>query len=108
MESLHILLIALVVVAAFVWSIRPPAEFVVRVSGGKASAVRGKVTAGFLSLVESLCEEFGVRECEVRGVARRGRISLWPSPNVPPGLRQRLLNWWSVSGWAPAPRRRRG
>ena len=101
------LLIVLVVVAVAVgWVIaRPPALFVVSVRQGRAAAARGKVTDAFLAEVVAVFREFGLSSGEVRGVARGRRIGLWFSRNVPPAARQRLRNWWVISGWSAGPRR---
>jgi hypothetical protein len=101
-----LLLVLSVIAVAVVWAIlRPAGVFVVRVRQGKASAVRGKATDAFLSEVAEVFREFGIASGEVRGVARGRRIALWFSSRVPPAARQRLRNWWVISGWSAGPRR---
>jgi hypothetical protein len=84
---------------------RPPAVFVVRIRHGGAVAVRGAVTAAFLAAVEEAAAGAGVGEGEVRGVRQGRRVALWFSRTLPGGFRQRLRNWWGVSGWAASPGR---
>jgi Protein of unknown function (DUF3634) len=79
---------------------QPQAEFVVAVRNGVATARKGKVTDGFLSAVTEVCEEFGVTTCEIRGVARGKLISLRFPSAYPEAARQRLRNWWAMSGWS--------
>jgi hypothetical protein len=97
--------LVLAAIAAAVWfSVKPEAVFVVRVRGGVAAATHGTVTAAFLAAVEDVCREFRIANAELRGVARGRRIALRFSAPFPAAARQRLRNWWAVSGW-PAPRR---
>lgn len=103
-ELLPVLVLA--IVAAAVWfGTRPPAVFVVRVRGGSPEATRGTVTAAFLAAVADVCGEFRMSSGAVRGVARGRRIALRFSGHFPPAARQRLRNWWALSGWS-APARR--
>jgi hypothetical protein len=81
---------------------QPAAEFVVAVRGGRAQARKGKVTDSFLAVVSDVCAEFGVERCEVRGVARGKLIVLRFSSGLPEAARQRLRNWWAISGWSAA------
>ena len=91
-------------VAAAVWfCAKPPAVFVVRVRGGTAEATHGTVTGAFLAAVADVCREFALSSGEVRGVARGRHISLRFSAHFPAAARQRLRNWWALSGWS-APR----
>jgi hypothetical protein len=95
--------VALLVGGALVvaWIVaQPQAEFVVAVRNGVATPRKGKVTDGFLSAVTGVCEEFGVTTCEIRGVARGKLISLRFSSTIPEAARQRLRNWWAMSGWS--------
>lgn len=79
---------------------QPQAEFIVAVRNGVGSAKKGKVTDGFLAAVAEVCAEFGVTNCEIRGVARGKLISLRFSSAIPEAARQRLRNWWAMSGWS--------
>jgi hypothetical protein len=98
------LLVAATVVAALYFG-TTQTMFVVKVRVGKAEATRGTVTDAFLAAVEEVCREFGLRLAEVRGVLRGARrIALQFSSNFPEAARQRLRNWWAMSGW-PAPGR---
>ena len=91
-------------IAAAVWyCTKPPAVFVVRVRDGKPEAIHGTVTGAFLATVADVCRDFGISVGEVYGVARGRRISLRFSSHLPPAARQRLRNWWALSGWS-APR----
>lgn len=89
------------VVAVAVWVVlrKPPVVFVVRIRDGVPQAAKGKVTTAFLAAMAEVCRDFAVSSGEVRGVRRRGRISLWFSSSIPPAAGQRLRNWWSTSGW---------
>jgi len=78
---------------------QPQAEFIVSVRAGAATARKGKVTESFLAAVTEVCVEFGVTACEIRGVARGKRISLRFTGAFPEAARQRLRNWWAMSGW---------
>jgi hypothetical protein len=94
-------------IAAAVWyCTKPPAVFVVRVRDGNPEATHGTVTGAFLAAVTDVCREFGITVGEVYGVARVRRISLRFSAHFPGQARQRLRNWWALSGWsAPRPLR---
>ena len=84
---------------------QPQDEFIVSVRAGVATARKGKVTESFLAAVTEVCAEFGVAACEVRGVARGKRISLRFTRAIPEAARQRLRNWWAMSGWSARARR---
>jgi len=91
---------------AIAWLVaRPPAVFVVTVSDGAPNVKRGKVTEAFLRVVEEVCREFDVKTAEIRGVARGPRIALHFSSRLPLLCRQRLRNWWAISGWSAKPQR---
>ena len=79
---------------------KPPAMFVVRIRGGRPTATYGKVTDAFLAEVAELCRELSVSSGEIRGVSRGRRLGLWFSREIPAGCRQRLRNWWAMSGWS--------
>ena len=92
---------------AVAWFIaQPPAVFVVAVRGGNVEARRGKVTDSFLAAVADVCREFEVDHADIRGVARGERIVLRFSSSLPEAARQRLRNWWAISGWLARPRSR--
>ena len=94
---------------AIAWVVaQPAAEFVVEVRDGVGRATKGKVTDAFLGAVADVCSEFGVTTCVVRGVARGARISLRFPPGFPEPARQRLRNWWAMSGWSAKGGVRRG
>jgi hypothetical protein len=101
-------LIAIVAACAIVLGVcvfyKPPALFVVRIYQGLPIRSQGKVTDAFLAVLEALCQEQGVEKGEVRGVRRGKFISLWFSRKLPGPFRQRLRNWWSMSGWPAPPR----
>jgi hypothetical protein len=93
------------IVAAAWYCLKPPAVFVVRVRAGAPEATQGTVTAAFLAAVAEVCREFNLSAGEVRGVARGRRIALRFSSHFSNAARQRLRNWWAMSGWsAPATR----
>jgi hypothetical protein len=102
-EALPLLLAAAVIAAVFFAA--NPAVFVVKVRDGKPEASRGKVTDAFLAAVAEVCAEFALRTGEVRGVARGRRIALRFSSGFPAAARQRLRNWWAMSGWSARPGR---
>lgn len=105
-ENWIVLLVLGGLVAAAVWYARPAALFVVRIRAGRPEATHGTVTTAFLSRVTELCDEFGVASGEVHGLPRGRRIALWFSSDLPAGFRQRLRNWWALSGWRAPPGRR--
>jgi hypothetical protein len=106
-DTLPLLLFALILLIAVIgWGVaRPPAVFVVRVRGGIATAVSGKVTAAFLGAVGEIFQELNLSQGEIRGLARGRQIRLWFSPGIPQVARQRLRNWWAMSGWSAGPKR---
>lgn len=106
-DLLPLLLLAfLVLVAGIGWRVaRPPAVFVVRVRDGAVVAESGKVTAAFLAAVDEIFKELNVSSGEIRGLARGRRIVLWFSSGIPQVARQRLRNWWVMSGWSASPKR---
>jgi hypothetical protein len=86
--------------AAVVWfAARPPAVFIIRIRNGKPQVRKGKVTDALLRFVAEICQEFGLQKGEIRGVVRGLRISLWFSSNIAPAARQRMRNWWALSGF---------
>jgi hypothetical protein len=107
-EELVPLAVVLAAAAAGVWYFGgPQAVFVVRVRAWEPLVTHGTATPAFLVTVAEVCREFGLQSAEVRGVARGRRISLRFSSNVPPAARQRLRNWWAISGWSAGPAARR-
>jgi hypothetical protein len=99
-------LLVLAIFAVVVWfAIQPRSAFVVRVAHGQPITVRGKVTAAFLERIRETCEEHGVRNATIRGVARDKRINLAFSWGMPVGCRQQLRNWWANWGWSAKPLR---
>ena len=101
---LFAILVALAV--AVYWLARPPAVFVIRIHNQRPRASHGTVTPAFLNFVIELCDQYQIRSGEIRGVARGSRIALWFPRGMPLGFRQRLRNWWAISGWKAATRRR--
>ena len=97
--------IAVVALAiAIVWALlKPRTVFVVRVTDGKGTAVRGTVSAPFIAEVRETCDRHGVRSATVRGTARGQRIALEFSREIPAAGRQQLRNWWANSGWSTRP-----
>ena len=99
-------LLAVGMAAGLYWLLaKPPAVFVVRFHDSVPFTAHGKVTPGFLAAVNDVFREFAVSSGEVRGLRRGSRIVLWFSSHIPAAARQRLRNWWVISGW-PAPRGR--
>jgi uncharacterized protein DUF3634 len=78
---------------------KPPALFIVRIRAGRPTATYGKVTDAFLAEIAELCRELNISAGEIRGVSRGSRLGLWFSREIPAGCRQRLRNWWAMSGW---------
>lgn len=107
MSELYLLFFAALAIALAWLVARPPAVFVVKVRHGLSARARGKVTDAFLAAVTEVCREFDVNAAEVRGVARGERIALHFSSSWPQAARQRLRNWWAISGWSAQPRSRR-
>jgi len=103
-SELYLLLLAGIALTVAWLAARPPAVFVVTVRDGLARVKRGKVTDAFLAAVVEVCREFDVSTAEVRGVARNVRIALHFSSSLPEAARQRLRNWWAMSGWSAKPR----
>ncbi len=81
---------------------RPRPVFVVRLRDGVPRAARGQATRGFLRDVAETCARHGVRDGEVRGIARGRRIDLVFSAGIPDPCRQQIRNVWGVSGWSAA------
>lgn len=107
MSELYLLLLAGVAITVAWFVGGQPAVFVVSVRDGLAHPRRGKVTDAFLAAVAEVCREFDVNAAEVRGVAHGARIALHFSSSLPEAARQRLRNWWAMSGWSAKPRSRR-
>ena len=106
MTSNLVILAIILGLGVAVWRFaKPPATFVVRIRQGQPKATYGKVTEAFLSEVAELCREQNIAAGEIRGVPRRGQLGLWFSREIPGGCRQRLRNWWAMSGWRTVPRR---
>ncbi len=84
-------------------ALQPGRLFIVRISGGEARAISGKVTAAFLARLNELASEHGINAGEVRGASTGTRIRLEFSRQFPASARQQMRNWWTVSGWG-APR----
>jgi hypothetical protein len=100
-----IVVLVVVGVLAFCLFGKPHAMFVIRIQSGTPIAARGKVTDAFLATIAELCDEQGVQAGEIRGVPRGRQISLWFSKGLPNSFRQRLRNWWAISGWLSKPSR---
>ena len=105
MNELLLTLVLASIVAGVWYGLKPKPVFAVRVRGGPPESTHGAVTASFLGAVADVCREFNLSAGEVRGVARGRRIALRFSSHFPSAARQRLRNWWALSGWsAPAQR----
>lgn len=98
-----LILLILGLALAICFLTKPSTLFVVRIRSGLPQVRRGKVTDAFLDAIKEICQDTGIQTGEVRGVPRGGRITLWFSRELPNGFRQRLRNWWEISGW-PAKR----
>jgi Protein of unknown function (DUF3634) len=103
--NLIAVLLVVSIAAAFWRFAKPPATFVVRIQAGKPKATYGRVTDAFLAEIAELCREQRIAAGEIRGVSRGPRLGLWFSREIPNGCRQRLRNWWAMSGWGCAGRR---
>jgi hypothetical protein len=68
--------------------------FVVRINGGTAKVVEGKLTAAFVEELAECCREAGVPDGEVVGQGTPWGVRLSFSASFPPGVRQRLRNLW--------------
>lgn len=79
--------------------------FVVRISGGEARAIAGKVTPAFLARLNELAADHGINAGEVWATSVGTRLRLEFSRQFPEAARQQMRNWWVVSGWG-APNRR--
>jgi hypothetical protein len=87
----------LVLIGGFlVLAFRPPREFVVEVSKGRAKLRRGKAHAEFVEAVGEACAAAGVRSGRVEGIKRDGRVSLTFSGDLPGPLRQRIRNLYHL------------
>lgn len=106
MSELYLLCFAALAIAVAWLIAHPSAVFVVTVRNGESCRARGKVTDAFLAAVTEVCREFDVAKAEVRGMTRGERIALHFSSSWPPAARQRLRNWWAISGWSAKPRSR--
>jgi hypothetical protein len=93
------LVVLAILAVGYLCGSRPASVFVVRVRGGVPRTAQGKVTQAFLSFIAQLCREESVSSGEIRGVPRGRQIALWFSGSIPDGARQRLRNWWGISGW---------
>lgn len=105
MDELVPILIAAVALTVAWLVVKPPAVFVVAVRDGETHVTQGKVTDAFLAVIADVCQEFDLRNAEVRGVARGKRIALRFSSGFSSAAQQRLRNWWAQSGWAAKPGR---
>lgn len=80
--------------------------FVVRLSAGKATAARGRITAAFLTEVAQISRTANIpRGCIWGVVHSEGRIALRFSRAFPPDIQQQLRNWWACHGWSTKPTR---
>jgi len=103
-------LVKIAILGLFVWAAwavgQPRCLFVVRIIGAQPQVAKGVVTPAFVEHLRNLCQEHGIERGSVRGLVRKQRISLAFSRNIPPEAQQALRNWWAISGWSAAPRRR--
>jgi hypothetical protein len=80
------------------WSfVQPRYIFVIRISRGRPSIRRGRVTREFLVRVANVCQEEGVFRGWIGGVQQGRRISLRFSRQFPTGPQQRLRNDWGLT-----------
>jgi hypothetical protein len=78
--------------------------FLVRLSGGVATVVEGRVPPGFLAELADCCRDASVLAGEVWGQFTPRGTRLMFSDNIPAGLRQRLRNVWVL--YSRGPKRR--
>lgn len=90
--------IAAAVIGALWYAARPQCALLMALEEGRLRLVRGKTTAAFLAAAQSICEEFGVRQGEIRGHWRGRQIALAFSPSIPAEAQQRLRNVWLLDG----------
>jgi hypothetical protein len=80
-----------------VWLVLQPRYlFTIEIADGKVRKTRGKVPAGFLEDVVSICGENKVRSGSIRALARGKRTSLSFSRQIPGPLGQKLRNAWNL------------
>jgi hypothetical protein len=80
--------------------------FLVRLSDGVATVVKGRVPPGFLDDLTDCCRDAKVLAGEVWGQFTPRGIRLNFSANFSPGVRQRLRNIWVQYTLGPRPRPR--
>jgi hypothetical protein len=102
--------LVLVLAGVVIWGLwrasLPPRLFVVRIVSARPTPAVGTVTPAFLRQVGEIAAEYGVDSGQVCGVAcRGGQVRLVFSGQFPESARQRLRNWWAVSGWRAGRRR---
>ncbi len=103
MTDLLAKLVALLIGGAIVWSLyraaRPRPVFVIDITDGEPRAVAGTVTSAFLALLREVAADHRIRSGQVCGRALGRRIRLEFSRQIPEPARQRVRNWWVLSGW---------
>lgn len=75
----------------------PQYVFLIRISHGKLSVRKGRVTSEFLGRVATVCQEDGVVRGWIGGVRQGPRIALQFSRQFSTGTQQRLRNDWVSS-----------
>jgi len=78
----------------FVLLLWPKALFVIRITGGKPRAQKGRVPKGFLGECELLARENNITDLTIRGLKKKGIVSLKFSGRIPDAVQQRFRNVW--------------
>jgi hypothetical protein len=103
---LVLLLLSIPLVLALV---RANELFLVRVQGGKARLVRGRIPPKLLGDIDDVAAATGASEAEVRAVVEDGKTAVYVhGRNIPRDMRQRLRNTislWPVAKIRNAPKR---
>ena len=93
-----VVVIAVAVSSIGYWFLCRRRLFVIRVRGGAAFAVRGKIPQASIADFCDVLRRHRVRRGAIYGVRRNGRIALSFSRTIPAGSRQALRNVWTMHG----------
>ena len=73
-----------------------PPEFIIKVKGGKAEIITGKLPKKFLDEVLELCQKNLIGYTKIYGINSKEGVRLQFSESIPENIRQRIRNLYGI------------
>ena len=93
-ELIYIIISNCIFVAIIICVFLPKPAFILRITEGNVLVKKGRLPKGFLNECEMLAQENNITNATIRGVRKKGSISLKFSGRISEGTQQRFRNAW--------------